>query len=97
MMKAKNLFSDKRVFPDGAIVEMKVWLVPPSPRKPEGYKYSLVYIDAHGNRVLGYDNAEGKGHHRHDRGRETADSFTSIGDLRKRFEEEVERIRRTLS
>jgi hypothetical protein len=95
-MKARKLLSDKRVFPDGAIVEMKVWLVPPSPRTPEGFKYSLAYIDAHGRRILGFDNAEGKGHHRHDRDRETPFSFTSIGDIRRQFEEEVARIRRDL-
>ena len=32
--------------------------------KPFGIKYSVVYIKD-GKRVLGYDNAEGKGDHKH--------------------------------
>jgi hypothetical protein len=69
--KAKLLYRNKDIYPDGAIVEIKVWVVPPSPRTPEGYKYSMAYIDRNGKRVLGYDNAEGKGHHRHEGKKET--------------------------
>jgi len=43
---------------------MKIWQVPVSEDKPHGYKYSLVYIVG-GERLIGYDNAEGKGDHRH--------------------------------
>ena len=32
--------------------------------KPHGVKYSIVYIKG-GKRLAGYDNAEGKGDHRH--------------------------------
>ncbi|MBI4715327.1 MAG: hypothetical protein HY760_05235 [Nitrospirae bacterium] len=45
-------------------MEIKMWQIPPSPDKPHGYKYSLVYI-VKGERVIGYDNAEGRGDHRH--------------------------------
>ena len=64
-MRSRLVVSEKYVFGDGAIVEMKIWGVPPSKRMPDGFKYSLAYIGPDGGRLLGYDNAEGKGHHRH--------------------------------
>jgi len=42
------------------LVEIRIWSVPASHKRPHGYKYSLVYIKS-GNRIVGYDNAEGKG------------------------------------
>ena len=72
------MFRLKRNLADGSIVEMRAWLVPKSPRTPEGFKYSLVYIDVDGRRALGYDNAEGKGHHRHEGEIETSIDFRSI-------------------
>lgn len=61
---AELLIHDKVEDKHGGIIETKIWSVPKSPAKPHGYKYSLVYI-RHGRRVVGYDNAEGKGDHRH--------------------------------
>ena len=72
---------------------MKGWDVPKSPRTPEGYKYSLVYIDTSGERILGYDNAEGKGHHRHARGKEESIKFESVEKLVTEFLKEVQEIR----
>ncbi len=46
------------------IVEIKIWKVPRSEEYPEGFKYSLVYVRK-GKRVLGYDNYQGHGHHKH--------------------------------
>lgn len=48
----------------GNRVEQVIWRVPKSEDKPHGYKYSLAYI-VDNERVIGYDNAEGKGDHRH--------------------------------
>ena len=56
---------------------------------PEGLKYSLVYIDRDGRRLLGYDNAEGKGHHRHEGDVEEAVRFESMERHIKRFHEEL--------
>jgi hypothetical protein len=72
---------------------MKAWAVPPSVRTPEGIKYSFVYIDPQGRRVLGFDNAEGKGHHRHDRHHETPVAFETVDRLAMIFLKEVEAIR----
>ena len=92
-IRAELLFRRKYVYADGAIVEMKVWAVPKAPRTPEGFKYSMVYIDDHGDRILGYDNAEGKGHHRHERRTETPFQFETIDALTEIFLQEVREIR----
>ena len=93
-MKARPVISRRNPFSDGSFVSLKVWQVPPSPRTPEGFKYSFVYIDKDGNRVLGYDNAEGKGHHRHKAGREEPSPFTDVDDLLERFQKDVMELRR---
>lgn len=54
----------KRYFVDASFQEVKIWKVPESKDKPHGLKYSFAYI-VKGERVVGYDNAEGKGDHRH--------------------------------
>ena len=53
----------------------------------------MVYIDAAGRRILGYDNAEGKGHHRHVGDDETPFEFESLDVLRLKFLDEVSRLR----
>ncbi|MHB8232709.1 MAG: toxin-antitoxin system TumE family protein [bacterium] len=63
-MKAKLIKHIKIKEDSGNIIEIKLWQVPVSADKPHGYKYSLVYI-VKGERVIGYDNAEGKGDHKH--------------------------------
>ncbi len=91
--RSRLIFRRKTVFEDAAIVEMRVWQVPKSARTPEGFKYSLVYVGSRGERVLGYDNAEGKGHHRHFRGLENAERFHSMSALVARFLVEVGELR----
>ena len=52
-MKAKRIFYDKAVLPDGAIVEMTIWQLPkPSSERPHGLKYSLFY-GRDGLRIVG--------------------------------------------
>ena len=92
-IRARLLFRIKRRYEDGEIVELKAWAVPPSAAKPEGLKYSMVYIDADGRRILGYDNAEGKGHHRHVADVETPFKFEDLEVLRLKFFDEVSRLR----
>jgi hypothetical protein len=62
------------------MVEMKIWQVPYSRGKPLGLKYSLVYIQK-GERVFGYDNAEGKGDHKHLGGDEIPYEFKDMDTL----------------
>ena len=78
----------------GNIIEVKMWrLLKPATDKPHGYKYSLVYI-VRGERVIGYDNAEGKGDHRHYGNRELPYSFINLRQLAQDFYHDVERFRR---
>ena len=92
-MKATLIFYRKNIEPNGDIVEMRIWKIPNSKRLPSGLKYSLVYI-REGQRIIGYDNAEGKGHHRHHRRKEFAYDFRDVDNLIKDFYEDVEKIRR---
>ena len=66
-MKADLIFHEKVIDEDGRITEIRIWKVPRSKTKPEGIKYSMVYI-VNNERIVGYDNSEGKGHHKHFRG-----------------------------
>ncbi len=92
-MKARLLFYRRNVEPNGDVIEMKMWKVPVSIDRPEGVKYSLVYVKG-GKRIVGYDNAEGKGHHRHYKGQEGVYSFSGVDVLIKDFYRDVEKIRR---
>jgi len=92
-MKAPLIFYRKNIEPNGDIVEMRIWKIPSSKRLPSGLKYSLVYI-REGQRIIGYDNAEGKGHHRHYRRKEFAYDFRDVDNLIKDFYEDVEKVRR---
>jgi len=79
----------------GDIIQIRVWRVPKSKDFPEGLKYSMVYIHVKGDkyeRVLGYDNERGKGHHRHFFGKEEPIVFKSLDDLIERFYEDVKRV-----
>jgi len=91
-MKAELIFHEK-VKDASGIVEIKLWSVPITSVNPHGYKYSMVYI-REGKRVLGYDNHEGKGDHRHYGEREEHYRFTSIDKLFEDFYEDIRRFRK---
>lgn len=92
-MDGELLFHRKNIEPNGDIVEMKIWKVPHSKDKPHGLKYSLVYIKD-GKRIIGYDNAESKGDHKHFRGKESLYNFVDVDILIKDFYESVETLKR---
>lgn len=73
----------------GNIVETRMWQVSPTPDKPHGYKYSLVYI-VNGVRVIGYDNGEGQGDHRHVGDRQHPYKFITLKKLAGDFLADVE-------
>ena len=90
-MKAKRIFYDKAVLPDGAIVEMTIWQLPKtSSERPHGLKYSLFY-GRDGLRIVGYDNERGKGDHKHVGEMETRYRFVSVEKLVADFLADVER------
>ena len=81
LVKARLIQSDKLLFDDGAIRQIRIWLVPePVPLATHRFKYSLVYVER-GTRVIGFDNERGKGDHQHLYGAETPYDFVSITKL----------------
>jgi hypothetical protein len=89
MARGRLVLHEKITDEMGNTVEMKIWQVPLSEDKPHGYKYSLVYI-VEGERVIGYDNAEGKGDHRHFMGKESLYPFRGLRRLVRDFETDVQ-------
>ena len=92
LVKSKLLRHNKFRDDNGNIIEVKMWQVTPSTEKPHGYKYSLVYI-VKGKRVIGYDNAEGKGDHRHYGEMEEPYMFDDIDKLLEDFQKDIERYK----
>ena len=92
-MKAVLIRHDKVTDELGNTVEIKLLKIPPTMDKSKGYKYSLVYIVA-GERVIGYDNSEQKGDHRHYGSREEPYTFTTLRQLADDFLADVERFKR---
>ncbi len=90
-MKAKLVFHAKTVKGDD-IVEVKIWQMAKSVDRPHGIKFSLVYVKG-GKRLVGYDNAEQKGYHRHFLEKEEPYSFVSIWELIDDFKNDVEALR----
>ena len=74
------------------IVEIKIWKVPKTKDKPHGIKISIVYVKDR-IRLVGYDNAEGKGYHRHFFNTEEEYSFTDIWTLLTDFKEDLQKVR----
>lgn len=91
--KATLVFEDRAVYPDGAILEMRIWRLPESDaERRHGLKYSLFY-GRDGQRIIGYDNERGKGDHRHYRDREEPYAFSSVEEMVADFLDDVERER----
>ncbi len=91
-MKAELIYHEKKYYEDRSFREIKIWRVPLSSDKPHGYKYSFVYI-VKGERVIGYDNAEGRGDHRHHGGKEQPYKFQSLEKLWHDFTGDVRKFR----
>jgi hypothetical protein len=90
-MRARLVLHSKEIKGD-EIVEIKIWELPKSAKKPHGVKFSIVYVN-HGKRLLGYDNAEGKGYHRHFSGKEETYRFKDIWKLFNDFKQDLRKIR----
>ncbi len=74
-MTATLIQSEKERFENGAIRQVRIWLVPePVPPSAHRFKYSLVYV-LDGVRLIG------KGDHRHLHGVETPYEFLGIAEL----------------
>jgi hypothetical protein len=94
MRRAVLVLHRKRIYDDGVIAEMKLWLLPkPAHGSKHAFKYSLFYgrSDA---RLIGYDNEAGKGDHRHYGDREEVYHFTTPEKLMTDFLADVRAARR---
>ena len=89
-MAAIPLARAKEARDDGSIVEIVIWELPqPVPPSRHNYKYRLYYGAAGVCRVR-YDNERGKGDHRHVGEDELDYVFTSVEQLLKDFQSDVE-------
>src|SRR5262245_12947088 len=90
-MRARLVFHKKEVYADGSMTEIRIWQVTKSPAFPTGVKYAFYFIGPPPEHavVLGYDNHHGKGHHRHEHGKETAVAVASVTVLLQQFRHEV--------
>ena len=89
MPRAVKVLHEKIRTAEGVVVEFKVWQVPKSKNYPEGVKYS--FFAAHSGKVLvGYDNHNPKGHHRHSDEEEGSYDFEGFEKLREDFKKDLE-------
>ncbi len=93
-MKARLVKHIKVIDETGNTVEVKMWELPRQAEdKPHGYKYSLVYI-VDEVRVIGYDDAEGKGDRKHIKGKEEPYKFVGLAKLAKDFYNDIDKYKR---
>lgn len=91
-MKARRVIKDKKVYPNGLIVERVVYVLQQATaERPHGFKYRL-YCGYPGRCLVRYDNELGKGDHVHYGNEEHAYKFTSLEQLMVDFEEDVRRV-----
>jgi hypothetical protein len=95
MPRATLILHRKRRFDDGALSEMKLWLVPSPVRgSRHRFRYSLFY-GREGQCLIGYDNEPGKGDHRHYGQHEETYDFTTPERLIADFLADLHAARRT--
>jgi len=93
-MKAALIRHEKIIDELENTIEIKMWrLREPTVDKPHGYKYSLVYI-VDDTRIIGYDNSEGKGDHRHIKNRTEPYRFINLRRLADDFYNDIEKYKR---
>ena len=95
MPKAKLVLHTRYVDEQGGLVEMKAYDVPKTPSTLHGFKYSLGYI-LKGQRLVGYDNHEHKGDHRHFRTTTTPYVFTTVDHLIEDFRRDMAAVKKEL-
>ena len=92
-MKAIRIYHIKQFYEDESFIEVKIWKVPKSEDKPHGLKYSFVYVKG-GKRLIGYDNGERKGDHRHYGSSEGPYSYSNIDKLLDDFMNDIAKFRK---
>lgn len=95
MAGATLIFESKRVYDDGAILQMRLWRLPNAARvrgSRHPFKYSLFY-GVPGIRLVSYDDEAGKGDHIHHGDVQIGYVFTSPERLVADFLSEVATLR----
>jgi len=87
-MKAIRIRHEKITDELGNTVEIKLWRVPVTSDRQHGLRYSLAYVVG-GRRMIGYDNAEGKGDHRHYGDKQEPYDFSTLRALAEDFSADV--------
>jgi len=95
MPKGRLVLHTKYIDERGGMVEIKAYQVPKTIHTPHGYKYSLVYI-FNGRRLIGYDNHERKGDHRHHQDVTRPYTFKSVDRLIEDFLSDLAAIKKEL-
>jgi len=90
--KAIIIRQNRQYFDEHSFAEIKIWKIPKDKNRPHGFKYSLVYIKNE-KRIIGYDNSEGKGDHRHYEDIEQSYFFKNIDTMIEDFNNDVKRCR----
>lgn len=70
-------------------MESKIWEVPISEQYPDGLRYSLFAIQE-GKVLVGYDNHQPKGHHRHLGEAQSPYHFSNLETLTNDFRADLE-------
>lgn len=95
-IRTRLIFHEKTILNEKETFEIKVWEIPKTAQYPEGITYSMVYLKkfrGEYRRILGFDNREGKGHHKHERDKEEKIVYQTWVELIGRFRRAVEDIR----
>ncbi len=93
-MAAQQLLRDRKVFPDGTVIERIVHLLPDaSAERPHRLKYRL-HCGRGAECFVRYDNEAGKGDHRHYGAREEHYAFVSYAQLLTDFAKDIKRLTR---
>jgi len=93
MPRATAIRQEKVIDEDGNILEVVIWRVPATSRRPVGVRYRLAFIrKGEARPVVLYDNHAPKGHHRHIRRAEEAYAFVDVDHLLTDFIEDVRRV-----
>ncbi len=90
-MKAERIERKRHVTEKGNLIITGIWKIPRSKYYPEGIKYSFQFI-SNNKRILGYDNYNNEGHHKHMYHKKEKFDFTNMKYLKERFTKEVERL-----
>lgn len=83
--------SVRQLLEDGSFLEISLTSIRPDKWRSHGIRYRFAWVQKGKCRVL-FDNHHGKQDHMHIDGVEIPYEFVSVGELRRRFEEEVRKL-----